>query len=62
MIAPDGKMLQSKVTFCVLCAGDASRLDALEVAQEMAKGYDSCKPLYSSSLLTSSSLSDSDRS
>ncbi|KAL3659816.1 hypothetical protein V7S43_015118 [Phytophthora oleae] len=62
MIAPDGKMLQPKVTFCALCAGDASRLDALEVARDMAKGYDACKTLYSSSLLTSSSLSDSDRS
>ncbi|POM58122.1 Hypothetical protein PHPALM_37279 [Phytophthora palmivora] len=61
MIAPDGKMLQPKVTFCAMCAGEASRMNALEVARDMARGYDISKMLYASSLLTSSSWSDSDQ-
>ncbi|OWY97232.1 hypothetical protein PHMEG_00032291 [Phytophthora megakarya] len=60
MIAPDGKMLQPKVTFCAICAGEASRLNAVEVARDMARGYDYSKLLQASSLITSSSLSDSD--
>ncbi|KAG7387451.1 hypothetical protein PHYPSEUDO_014099 [Phytophthora pseudosyringae] len=62
LLAPDGKMLQPKITFCAMCAGDASRLDALEVARDMARGYDASKTLHASSLLTSSSLSDSGQS
>ncbi|KAG7376720.1 hypothetical protein PHYBOEH_001343, partial [Phytophthora boehmeriae] len=64
MIAPDGKMLQPNVAFCAFCVAKATRLDALEVARDMAKGYEVTKRLHASSLVTSSSFSDthSDRS
>uniref|UniRef100_H3GZP1 FYVE-type domain-containing protein n=1 Tax=Phytophthora ramorum TaxID=164328 RepID=H3GZP1_PHYRM len=59
MIAPDGKMLQPKITFCASCASEASSLDAMEVARDMTKAYDPSKLLHASSLATSSSFSDS---
>ncbi|KAF4314699.1 hypothetical protein G195_011625 [Phytophthora kernoviae 00238/432] len=58
MIAPDGKMLQPNVVFCALCVAKATRLDALEVARDMAKGYETTQRLHASSLATSSSFSD----
>ncbi|RLN77609.1 hypothetical protein BBJ28_00000455 [Nothophytophthora sp. Chile5] len=59
VIGPDGKMMQPKISFCVVCVSEAAQLDALDVARDMAKGYDATKTLHNPSLDTSSSMSDS---
>ncbi|TDH74281.1 hypothetical protein CCR75_005072 [Bremia lactucae] len=38
-LAPNGNLLRRKITFCVLCISEVSRMDAVPAAQDQANGY-----------------------